>query len=94
MKRLTVTLSALGALAASWVIAGPDGVAQAQPAKGAPAAYERVREVIDDVKTDVKVHERTGAWYRPRLRSHFIEVGAGLWCKKGTGVLFYELEAR
>jgi len=55
MKRLTVTLSAVGALAASWVIVGPDGVAQAQPAKGAPAAYERVREVMDDRFRDMKL---------------------------------------
>ena len=53
-----------------------------------------IKEVIDDVKTDVKVHGRTGAWYRARLREHYIEVGAGLWCKKDAGVLFYELEAR
>ncbi len=53
-----------------------------------------VAEVIDEVKTDVKVHARTGTWYRSRLRQHFIEVGAGLWCKKDAGVLFYELEAR
>jgi hypothetical protein len=53
-----------------------------------------IEEVIDDVKTDVKVHGRTGNWYRTRLREHLIEVGAGLWCKKDAGVLFYELEAR
>jgi 2-polyprenyl-3-methyl-5-hydroxy-6-metoxy-1,4-benzoquinol methylase len=53
-----------------------------------------IKEVIDDVKTDVKVHGRTGQWYRQRLREHFIEVGAGLWCKKDAGVLFYELEAK
>jgi hypothetical protein len=53
-----------------------------------------IKEVIDDVKTDVKVHGRTGTWYRQRLREHFLEVGAGLWCKKDAGVLFYELEAR
>lgn len=53
-----------------------------------------VREVIDDAKTDVKVHARTGAWYRTRLRKHFIEVGCGLWAKKDAPVLFYELERR
>jgi hypothetical protein len=53
-----------------------------------------IAEVIDDVKTDVKVHGRTGNWYRTRLREDLIEVGAGLWCKKDAGVLFYELEAR
>jgi len=51
-------------------------------------------EIVDDVKTDVKVHGRTGSWYRTRLREHYIEVGAGLWCKKNAGVLFYELERR
>ena len=53
-----------------------------------------IKEVIDDVKTDVKVHGRTGSWYRQRLREHFTEVGAGLWCTKDAGVLFYELEAQ
>ena len=53
-----------------------------------------IKDVIDDVKTDVKVHGRSGAWYRGHLRRHFVEVGAGLWCKKEAGVLFYELEAR
>lgn len=51
-----------------------------------------IREVCDEVRTDVKVHERTGAWYRARLTKHFFEVGCGLWCKKDSGVLFYELE--
>jgi hypothetical protein len=53
-----------------------------------------IREVCDGVKTDVKVHERTGAWYRTRLRAHYVEVGAGLWAKKDAPVLFYELERR
>ena len=52
-----------------------------------------LREVCDAGRTDVKVHERTGAWYRTRLSKHYIEVGCGLWCKKNAGVLFYELEA-
>lgn len=51
-------------------------------------------EVIDDVKTDVKVHGRTAAWYRSRLRAHYTEVGCGLWAKKDAPVLFYELERR
>lgn len=53
-----------------------------------------IREVIDGEKTDVKVHERTGAWYRTRLRAHYTEVGCGLWAKKAAPVLFYELERR
>jgi len=53
-----------------------------------------VREVCDIDRTDVKVHERTGKWYRARLTKHFREVGCGIWCKKDAGTLFYELEAR
>jgi len=52
-----------------------------------------VKEVCDDVKTDVAVHLRTGAWYRKRMSKHFVEAGCGLWCKREAGVLFYELEA-
>jgi hypothetical protein len=52
-----------------------------------------MREVIDNVKTDVEVHARTGSWYRSRLSKHYREVGCGLWCRKEAGVLFYELEA-
>lgn len=53
-----------------------------------------VREVIDGVRTDVKVHERTGAWYRKRVGVHYTELGCGLWAKKGAPMLFYELECR
>jgi hypothetical protein len=53
-----------------------------------------VHEVIDGSKTDVKVHERTGAWYRSRLRAHYTELGCGLWAKHDAPVLFYELERR
>jgi Cu/Ag efflux protein CusF len=54
MKRLTVTLTAIGAILATVTI-GPEQIAQAQPAKGAPAAYERVREVMDDRFKDMKL---------------------------------------
>ena len=54
MKRLTVTLTAIGAMLATVTI-GPDRTAQAQPAAGAPAAYERVREVMDDRFKDMKL---------------------------------------
>jgi Cu/Ag efflux protein CusF len=54
MKRLTTILTAVGALLAIGAI-GPDRLAQAQPAKGAPAAYERVREVMDDRFKDMKL---------------------------------------
>jgi hypothetical protein len=53
-----------------------------------------LRDVIDDARTDVKVFTRSGAWYRTRLREHYVEVGCGLWCKKDAPVLFYELERR
>jgi hypothetical protein len=51
-----------------------------------------VAVVIDGKKTDVGVHARPGAWYRKRLARHYIEVGCGIWAKKGAPVLFYELE--
>jgi hypothetical protein len=51
-----------------------------------------LREVVDAERTDVAVHPRTGAWYRARLSKHYDAVGGGLWCKKDSGVLFYELE--
>lgn len=49
-------------------------------------------DVVDGAKTDVYVHPRTGAWYRKRLHAHYVEVGAGLFCRRGAPVLFYELE--
>jgi hypothetical protein len=52
-----------------------------------------IKEVCDGDRTDIKVYERAGSWYRQRLTKHYIEVGCGLWCKKDAGVLFYELEA-
>ncbi|WP_315974992.1 copper-binding protein [Microvirga yunnanensis] len=54
MKRLTTTLAAVGALLAI-VGFGPDRLAHAQPSKGAPAAYERVREVMNDRFKDMKL---------------------------------------
>lgn len=51
-----------------------------------------MKDVIDGQKTDVAVHPRKGSFYRSRLKKHFREVGAGLWCKKDAPVLFYELE--
>jgi Methyltransferase domain len=51
-----------------------------------------IREVVDMHKTDVKVHGRTGVWYRKRLGEHYIEVGCGLWHRRGASFLFYELE--
>lgn len=50
-------------------------------------------EVVDVARTDTAVHARTGAWYRRRLERHFVQVGAGLWASRRSGLLFYELEA-
>jgi hypothetical protein len=55
-----------------------------------------LEEVCDRDLTDVKVHPRTGAWYRERLDQHFEEIGCGLWYRKragGRALGFYELEA-
>ncbi len=54
MKRLITTFTAVGTLLTIIAI-GPNGIAQAQPAKGASAAYERVREVMDDRFKDMKL---------------------------------------
>jgi hypothetical protein len=51
-------------------------------------------EVCDRQKTDLRVHARTGRWYRSRLSKHYDEVGAGLFYVKDGEVAFYELEAR
>ncbi|MBJ6126870.1 copper-binding protein [Microvirga splendida] len=50
MKRMIATLTAT-----ALVFVGPILSAQAQPAKGAPAAYERVREVMNDRFKDMKL---------------------------------------
>jgi 2-polyprenyl-3-methyl-5-hydroxy-6-metoxy-1,4-benzoquinol methylase len=49
-------------------------------------------QVADRQRTDADVFLRTGAWYRARLRPHFLQVGAGLFCKRDSGLLFFELE--
>jgi Cu/Ag efflux protein CusF len=54
MKRLTATLTAIGILGAVIGI-GADRVAQAQPARGALAAFERVREVMNNRFKDMKL---------------------------------------
>jgi 2-polyprenyl-3-methyl-5-hydroxy-6-metoxy-1,4-benzoquinol methylase len=49
-------------------------------------------EVADRQRTDADVFLRTGTWYRARLRPHFVQVGAGLFCRRDSGLLFFELE--
>jgi hypothetical protein len=56
-----------------------------------PTAGDRAT-VIDPDLTDLDVHWRTGRWYRTRLASHFVDLGAGLHGSLGSGVSFYELE--
>lgn len=48
---------------------------------------------VDPSLTDMRIHRRTGKWYRKMLKPHFRQVGAGLWAKRGGDVIFYELEA-
>jgi hypothetical protein len=52
-----------------------------------------LEEVCDTSRTDVRVHARTGAWYRKRLEPHFREVGAGLFYHRKGPLEFFELEA-
>jgi hypothetical protein len=52
-----------------------------------------LEEVCDTSKTDLRVHRRTGAWYRKRLGRHYREVGAGLFYRRTGPLQFYELEA-
>jgi hypothetical protein len=49
-------------------------------------------ETCDRDATDVAIHPRAGAWYRARLRRHFVAVGGGLYYVKGGPLVFYELE--
>jgi len=53
---------------------------------------EDVGGVIDEVATDLAIHLRTAAWYRTRLSKFFIQVGAGLWVRRGGRVVLYALE--
>lgn len=53
-----------------------------------------LEQVCDRSKTDLRVHARTGRWYRTHLKRHYDEVGAGLFYVKDGDVTFYELEAR
>jgi SAM-dependent methyltransferase len=50
-------------------------------------------EVVDRERTDLAVHARGGAFYRARLDPWFLQVGAGLWAARSSGLTFYELEA-
>jgi hypothetical protein len=50
------------------------------------------RHIADRALTDGDVHIRDAGWYRTRLRRSFIEIGGGLWVRRGAGVALWSLE--
>lgn len=50
------------------------------------------KHTVDRQFTDLDAHLRTGEWYRRRLSRGFLQVGAGLWVRKGGNVVIHELE--
>lgn len=50
------------------------------------------RTVVDTSATDMDVNHRSGDWYRSLLDPYFVQAGAGLWARRGGGVVLYELE--
>ena len=57
----------------------------------APTHFD-MAHVVELSSTDLDVYVRSGAWYRKHLAKHFDEAGAGLWIRRGSGVMLYELE--
>lgn len=51
-----------------------------------------LRETCDLERTDPRGHFRSAAWYRKRLRKHFVAVGSGLYLKAGEHPPIWELE--
>lgn len=51
------------------------------------------KDNCDTDVTDDDVNLRTGDWYRGRLRDAFTDCGGGLFVKRDTDVVFFELEA-
>lgn len=51
-----------------------------------------LEEVCDSSRTDLRVHPRTGAWYRKRLSKHWRAIGAGLFYRLDGPLEFFELE--
>jgi SAM-dependent methyltransferase len=51
-----------------------------------------VEEICDPSKTDLRVHKRTGGWYRARLAKGFDALGCGLFYARQGPLAFYELE--
>lgn len=56
------------------------------------ALTRRDLAVVDLDRTDTTVRLREGEWYRRRLARHFLQVGAGLWASRRSGIALYELE--
>lgn len=52
------------------------------------------RHNADRRLTDGDVHIRDADWYRSRLRRSFIEIGGGLWLRRGSGISLWSLEQR
>ncbi|MCE2873073.1 MAG: class I SAM-dependent methyltransferase [Xanthomonadales bacterium] len=50
------------------------------------------RENADQTRTDRDVTLRSADWYRSRLKRNFRQVGAGLWLRKGSPLVTWELE--
>lgn len=47
----------------------------------------------DRRRTDGNVHLRTAAYYRKRLRPHFVNAGGGVFVSRRTGLSLFELES-
>ena|ERR1700761_9151889 len=50
------------------------------------------RENCDRSRTDRQVHLRSGEWYRRRLKRHFHYLGFGVWLRKDTLAILWEME--
>ncbi|MHC5063818.1 MAG: methyltransferase [Planctomycetota bacterium] len=53
---------------------------------------EDLRQNCDPQRTDTKVHLRTANWYRRQLEEHFLPVGGGLYIRRDSDIVLYELE--
>lgn len=50
------------------------------------------KENCNRKKTDAAVHKRTAAWYRKRLERKFFNLGGGVFLKRDTAIVLWELE--
>jgi SAM-dependent methyltransferase len=48
--------------------------------------------VLDRDATDLAIHLRPARWYRARLARGFVQVGAGLWASRRSGIRLWALE--